>query len=347
MKITGIKVLKKDAEKIILKIKEENNFNSEYKIKKEKNHIIIPIKKKTKNLEKHIIETIKNPEKQKKIGFSYKDFLLNEKISKKILKELPSSYDIVGDIIIINIQNKEIIKKHKKLIGKSLLKIHPHVKTILNKEKEHHGKYRTQDLTYLYGEKRKETIIKENDCLLKTDVEKVFFSTRLVTERKRIAEQVKKGEIVGVFFAGVGPFAIEIVKLSKPKEVVAIELNPVGYKYLKENIKLNKMEDKIIPIKGDVKKKYKDYKDYFNRISMPLPKSAENFLDQAIYSVKDKGIIHIYNFVSKNDPYKEITKIIKEKEIKNKCKIKIINKKILRSFSKTTVQIVMDLKISK
>jgi tRNA (guanine37-N1)-methyltransferase len=199
----------------------------------------------------------------------------------------------------------------------------------------------------LHGENRTETTIKENKCILKTDVEKVFYSTRLVTERKRIALLVKPNEIIGVFFAGVGPFAIEICKLSKPKEIIAIELNPIGFKYLKENIILNKMQDKIIPIKGDVKKEYKNYKDYFDRIPMPLPKSAENFLNEAIYSIKNNGFIHVYNFVSKKEPFTKIIEIIKKKEKENNCKIEIINKKILRSFSQTTVQIVLDLKIKK
>jgi len=350
-KVIGIRALKENAEKIITKIKEENNFNAKYKIKKEKNHhIVIPIKKITKYLEDKEIIEIKNPEKQKEIGISYKDVLLKEKISKKEVEKLPSSYDIVGDIIIINIENKEIIEKHissRELIGKALLKVHPHIKTVLNKEKEHHGQYRTQNLTYLYGENRKETIIKENGCFLKTDVEKVFYSTRLSTERKRIASLVKPGEKIGVFFAGVGPFALTIAKLSKPKEIVAIELNPVGVKYLKENILKNKMEKLITPLEGDVKEVSKNYPDYFDRIPMPLPKSAEDFLDQAIFSIKDKGCIHIYNFVSKNQPFKEILKVIKEKEKINNCKIEVLNKKVIRSFSQTTVQIVIDLKINK
>jgi len=150
-----------------------------------------------------------------------------------------------------------------------------------------------------------------------------------------------------VFFAGVGPFSIAIAKLSKPKEIVSIELNPLGVKYMKENIIKNKMEELIIPIEGDVTKVCKEYPNYFDRIPMPLPKSAEDFLDDAIFSIKNNGVIHIYNFVSKNEPYLEIEKIIKEKEEKNNCKIEIIFKKVIRSFSQTTVQIVMDLKIKK
>ena len=345
--VIAIKVQKDKAQEIIKKIKENNNFNNNYRIKKTENHIIIPVKEITDDLKEFEKTEIENPIKQREIGISFKDILKTKNIPTEIINELPKAYDIVGDIVIINIQDKEIIKKYSKEIGDSLQKVNPHIKVVLNKAKEHHGVFRTQDLKWIWGEKRKETIIKENGCTLKTDVEKVFYSTRLATERNRIASLVKENEVVGVFFAGVGPFAIEIYKNTKPKEVVAIELNPIGVDYLQENIKLNHMEGKVIPILGDVKEVSKKYKNYFDRIPMPLPKSAELFLDSAIYSIKNNGVIHIYNFVSKRDPYTEIEKIIKNKEKENNCKLEIINKRIIRSFSPAVVQIVLDIKVHK
>ncbi|HOD89513.1 MAG TPA: class I SAM-dependent methyltransferase family protein [archaeon] len=277
---------------------------------------------------------------------NFKKLLLQKKVPKQIVSQIPRAYDIVGDIIITNIK-KDIAKKYKKQIGESYLEIHKNIKVVLNKKEEHKGVYRTQKMEFLYGEKRKETILKENNCLIKVDVEKVFFSPRLANERKRISELVKPNEKVGVFFAGVGPFALTIAKNKNVKEIVAIELNPLAIKYLKENIKINKLENKIIPVYGDVKKKAKKYPNYFNRIIMPLPKSSELFLDDAIFSVKNNGIIHLYAFVEKRDPYNEITKKINEKQKQKNIKIKIINKKILRSYSPAIIQIVLDLKIKK
>lgn len=277
---------------------------------------------------------------------NFKKLLLQKKVPKQIVSQIPRAYDIVGDIIITNIK-KDIAKKYKKQIGESYLEIHKNIKVVLNKKEEHKGIYRTQKMDFLYGEKRKETILKENNCLIKVDVEKVFFSPRLANERKRISELVKPNEKVGVFFAGVGPFALTIAKNKNVKEIVAIELNPLAIKYLKENIKINKLENKIIPVYGDVKKKTKKYPNYFNRIIMPLPKSSELFLDDAIFSVKNNGIIHLYAFVEKRDPYNEITKKINEKQKQKNIKIKIINKKILRSYSPAIIQIVLDLKIKK
>ncbi len=345
-KAIAIKVLSKDAQKVITKLKANNNLLTDYKINRDSTHVIIPIKKITSEIKKYPIIELTKKVNINKIGATIKDQLLIKKVPAKIVSQIPTSYDIVGDIVIANI-DPTIVKKYKKEIGESYLEIHPHVKVVLNKKKEHHGVFRTQDLSYVFGEKRKETIIKENGCLFKTDVEKVFYSLRLSTERQRIVSLVKPGEKVGVFFAGVGPFAITIAKNAKPKEVVAIELNPIGVKYLRGNIKLNKVEDKVTAVLGDVKIVSKKYNNYFDRIPMPLPKSAELFLDSAIYSIKSGGIIHIYNFVPKDNPYQEIEETLKTKEKENKVKLKIIERRIIRSFSATTIQIVLDVKVKK
>ncbi len=345
-KVFAIKVLSKDAQKVITKLKANNNLLTDYKINRDLTHVIIPVKKITSDLKKYSKMEIPKKGDKTKIGATIKDQLLKKKVPAKIVSQIPTSYDIVGDIVIANI-DPAIVKKYKKEIGESYIDIHPHVKVVLNKKKEHHGVFRTQDLSYVYGEKRKETIIKENGCLFKTDVEKVFYSLRLSTERQRIVSLVKPGEIVGVFFAGVGPFAITIAKNASPKEVIAIELNPVGVEYLKENIKINKVEGKVKAVLGDVKIVSKKYNNYFDRIPMPLPKSAELFLDSAIYSIKNGGIIHIYNFVPKDNPYQEIEEILKQKEKENKVKLKIVERRIIRSFSATTVQVVLDIQVKK
>lgn len=93
------------------------------------------------------------------------------------------------------------------------------------------------------------------------------------TERMRIAKQVKPGEFIMLMFAGVCPYGIVIAKHQpKIKKIVAIEINPIAYKYMVENIKLNKLEDKIIPVLGDVKDKAKYWYGMCDRVIMPLPK---------------------------------------------------------------------------
>ncbi|MFB6216740.1 MAG: class I SAM-dependent methyltransferase family protein, partial [Candidatus Aenigmatarchaeota archaeon] len=156
---------------------------------------------------------------------------------------------------------------------------HQNVKTILLKKGGLKGEYRVGDYEILYGEET-ETVHKEFGCRFRVDPTKVYFSERFSTERKRVVDQIKDGEKVLVMFAGVGPFAIMAAKLANPGKVVAVEKNPDGAEYLKENAELNKVEDVVEGIEGDVAEVVPEL-GTFDRIIMPLPESAQEFLPLA------------------------------------------------------------------
>jgi len=238
-----------------------------------------------------------------------------------------ASFDTIGDIIIFN----EKVSKKK---AQELLKKINHVKTIAYKSQAHKGKYRLKKIKILAGIKKKVTTHKENNVLMKLDVEKCYFSPRLSEERKRINKQVKKGEDILVMFSGIGVYPINLSKNTKAKSITGIEINPTAHKYALENIKLNKLNN-IKLYKGDVKKILPKIKKKFDRIIMPLPKTSDSFLDLAVKKIKKNGIIHYYTF-------------LREDEIKN---IKIKKFKILRkvkcgAYSPGVFRVCIDIKVS-
>ena len=179
-----------------------------------------------------------------------KDILKN-KLTNKELAMVPSSYDIVGGIIIFSDFPKELSKKEK-TIGNEIIKNYNQIKSVYKKTRKYSGEYRTPKLKLLTGENNKETIYTENNTRLKLNVEKVYFSPRLSEERKRISNQVKNNESVLVMFSGCGVYPLTISKNTKVKNIMGIEINPTAHKYALENLKLNKTKN-IELIKGDVK----------------------------------------------------------------------------------------------
>lgn len=250
-------------------------------------------------------------------------YYLKNKLSEEELKLVPSSFDVVGDILIFSEFPKELDKKEK-LIGTTILENYPHIKTILKKIKKYSGRFRTPKLKVIAGENKKETIHRENNVLIKLDVEKVYFSARMSSERKRIAELVKPNESILVMFSGCAPYPLVIAKNTKCREVYGIEINPIAHKYALENIKKNKMDNKIKIFLGDVKKILPSLNKKFDRILMPLPKGGENFLELALKHIKSNGTIHFYDFLNENEFYKAEEKIKKACE-KVKKKYKILN----------------------
>lgn len=93
--------------------------------------------------------------------------------------------------------------------------------------------------------------LKESGCSFKFDYSKVYWNSRLMGEHERIVNEFcKPNEFVCDAFCGIGPFAIPIAK-NIGSVVFANDLNPSSYKYLLDNIKLNKMSHKILPYNMD------------------------------------------------------------------------------------------------
>lgn len=245
---------------------------------------------------------------------------LKNQLTKKQLGLVPSSFDIVGDLTIFSEFPKQL-KNKEKVIAETLLKLHKNIRVVLKKTKRYSGKFRTPKLKIIAGEKRKETELRENNVRLKLNPERVYFSVRLATERKRIMEQVKNNEEILVMFSGIGVYPIIIAKNKKPKIIYSIEINPYACEYQKENILLNKI-DNIKLFKGDVRKIVPKLNKKFDRILMPLPRGAENYLDIALKAAKKNSIIHFYDFLNGNEFYKAEEKIKKAcKKVKKKYKI--------------------------
>ena len=272
--------------------------------------------------------------------------LLKDKLSEEELKYVPRSFDIIGSrsgaVAIVEIP-KELEHK-KKLIGEAIMMIHKNVKTVLRKLSERKTTYRIREYEVIAGSGETEVIHKEYGCLLKLDPTKVYFSPRESTERMRIAKQVKPGEFIMLMFAGVCPYGIIIAKYQpKIKKIVAIEINPIAYKYMVENIKLNKLEDKIIPVLGDVKDKAKYWYGMCDRVIMPLPKGAYLFLDEAFNCLKPEGgIIHFYYWAHESDLYSEAIRIVKKYAEKYNRKIKVLDKRIVSPYAPRVYKIAID-----
>lgn len=230
-----------------------------------------------------------------------------------------TSYDIIGSrekaVAVIDVPDE--LMKEKTEIAEQIMKEHKNVKSVLRKVSERKGVFRTREYELLAGSKNTEVIHKESGCRFKLDPRKVYFSVREGTERLRIAEQTKPEETVMLMFGGIAVCGIIIAK-KQPlvDKIISIEINPKAFEYMKENIRLNKVEDKIIPILGDVREKCKDWFGKCDRVIMPLPYEAWKFLDLALECLKGEGTTHLYFIAREGEAEKTVKKELK-KFIKN------------------------------
>jgi tRNA (guanine37-N1)-methyltransferase len=223
----------------------------------------------------------------------------------------------VGNVAIIKLPHE--LFDYKREIGKAILQAHKNIETVamdLGVE----GEERVRQIDILLGKDSTLTVHKEYGMELEVDLSKVYFSPRLASEHWRVAQFVKKGEVVLDMFCGVGPFAILIAKDRSPSRVYAIDINEVAIYFLKRNIDRNRVS-RVIALKGDSRDLVPNLESV-DRIIMNLPFSSFDFITLALSNIKDNGIIHYYEFLEhdgKLDRLRDIQEIAGNQNIEIEC----------------------------
>ncbi len=239
---------------------------------------------------------------------------LKDKVPEDLLSSIPSSFDVLGSrsgaVAVIEIP--EELSSYEKEIAEAIQAVHGNVRSVLSKDSGREGEYRLRSLRLIAGDPGTEVIHKESGCRFKLDPRVTYFSTRESTERERIVEMVQPGEDVLVMFSGISPIAICVAKRHPDAMVTAIEINPEAHRYAVENVKLNKVADRVKPILGDVREVCPSLNTVFDRVLMPLPKGAHMFLDVAIPMVKPGGALHLYHWAPEDDLFTEAQRLVTE-----------------------------------
>ena len=258
------------------------------------------------------------------------------------------TYDIVGDIAIIRVP--EQLEQYSRLIAQAVMDTHKEIKSVWQQVSSVSGDYRLRHLEFILGEETTETRYKEHGCVYKTDLRKAYFSPRLSYERLRISELPRKGETVLNMFAGVGCYSIAIAKHAEPRKVYSVDINPCAFQYLRENIRLNRVEKTVVAIQGDAKNvSENELQNVVDRVLMPLPERAYEYLDYALLALKPAGgWIHYYNFeyTKKNeDPVEKAEKKVLEKLRKLGTDVQVKFGRIVRPIGPRWYQVVLDIHI--
>jgi tRNA (guanine37-N1)-methyltransferase len=350
-----LRIEKQNGQKLLDLIKKSNKkiINPNYRIEYEDDFIFFPlnsgdlidVNSDFSELRYKIVKRIEKSRIQKRKR-NLVDYLSNT-LPDEILQLMPKSYDIIGEIAIIEFDRFDKIKTkdltfYKKKIAEALIKVNSSVKNVYEKKSEISGKFRLRELGLILGFDKSETLYKENKTVYKLDVQKVFFSPRLVNERKRISQSTFfQDEMIVDMFAGVGPFSIQIAKIN-PVKVFAFDINPVAFRYLKENIKINNVNDKVNCFNLDVKDLIKPENEIGNkihnkidRVIMNLPEMSFNFLDVTCYLMKQSGgILHFYSFADKDNSFVAVCKKLKHHLGENHFKIdRLLNQRVVKAFS--------------
>ena len=249
------------------------------------------------------------------------------KLSLEDMLGFSPTFEVIGDIAVMDADETEADK-----VARALMDFRKSIKVVLGATGPVSGEYRIREFVVLAGENRTHTIHTEYGCRYNVDLAKVYFSPRLATERKRVADKVKPGQCVVDLFAGVGPFSILIGKNVPGSTVVAVDKNPEAVNFLKENVQLNKL-DNVAAVEGDARYVAEGFKHSADHVIMNLPHSAREFLDWGILVAKKNGMVHFYDITQEDDLYGTSWRCIMEAAKRLGEEVSCFNKRIVRTYA--------------
>ncbi len=321
-KSLGLKVDRKDGEKIRRTLVEAGLLDRSRKICSDESHVYLPVleidEKKLCSIGQFELVHISFQPEEKIIG------------PEDLLGFRPS-FEVVGDIAMVEDRDAE-------RVAAALMSTSKSIKTVIAPISDVEGEFRTRRFRHVAGEARTVTLHKEHGLRYRVDLEGAYFTPRLGTERLRIACLVSPGDVVLDMFAGVGPFSLLLAK--KGAEVIAMDKNPVAIKYLRENALLNKVNN-IKILEGDASELALRYENKADHVIMNLPHSASEFLLPAMRAAKSEGMVHYYCIAPEDDLYRDEVLIKKAAEEMN-LDVEVLYKEIVRSYAPHRNNVVID-----
>lgn len=231
----------------------------------------------------------------------------------------------------------------------------PRLKVFLLQTTPISGSYRLRRLKHIAGENRTATFHKENGCMFYVDLATAYFSPRLSYEHLRIAEQIHesehrlgRGELVVNMFAGIGAFSVMTCRRTKSTRVVSIDVNPNAIYQTVINTRLNSVSGRIQIVLGDAAYAARNLlRGKADRVIMPLPEKAFEYLDAALDCLKpDGGLVHYYDFVparSGEDPIERAVARINQNGVSHGRRLSVRNSRVVRSVGPAWYQVALDI----
>ena len=334
MRSLAIVVPKAKGEEVRKKLLESENLRKDLIVRRDEEHLYFPVLKGVDlGFEMRDMDFEEG-------GVAVRSYLDLVKVPHQLRSLLPTSFDIVGEIAVIKIP--EELKEYSSAIGEAILGANKSVRTVVSDEGVV-GDFRIRNIRVIAGKEDTRTTHREFGLMFAVDLKRAYFSPRLATERQRIVQKVKPGELIIDMFCGVGPFSVAISKNVPGTRIFGMDSNPYAIKNFMENIRMNKVEN-VVPMEGDVMDLMKSMEPA-DRIIMDLPQKAIEYFVLALSAIKNGGTIHYYEILTEVEA-RERESMLNAIGLEHGRRIMIEERRIVRGYSPSQNHYAFDIKVS-
>ncbi len=263
----------------------------------------------------------------------------NLQIPDELIDLLPKKWEMLGDVLILKLNedlreyDTEVAKVYAEVLG---------AVTVLEDVGGVSEDIRKPDVRLLMGERTVATH-RENGVLYKLDAKEIMFSSGNIDERIRMAKVCDDGDVVVDMFAGIGYFSLPMAVHSKPENIYAVEINPVAFGFLEENMRLNRVENVVKPILGDCLQMAPE--GVATRVVMGYL-SGEGYLPKAMRVIGESGIIHYHeNCPNELLPDRPVENV-KDAARKEDREIEVLDQRRIKSYAPGVSHVVLDVHVS-
>lgn len=216
----------------------------------------------------------------------------------EVARTMPSGYHRLGRVLVI--QYPATLAPYDTFLGDAWRE-ELGVETVLVKSGPVEGELRIPRVRCVAGE-RTETEVVEHGVRWRFDAARVMFAAGNRVERLRAGRLVRPGEVVADLFAGIGYFAIPAALVGRADRVWAVEKNPVSVHYLRENVSLNGVEDRLTIVPGD--NRTVDLPEgSFDRVFLGYLPSATPWIPRAVPLLRSVGgWLHVHTVADVREP---------------------------------------------
>ena len=250
---------------------------------------------------------------------------------------LPRRYELVGDILLLSLpaplhaRRHDIAEAYREALG---------VASVMGKERVA-GEFRQPGHELLCGD-RTTTVHRENGISYEIDLSELMFSAGTIAARIRMGSYPDAGLTLDMF-AGIGYFTLPMARHAGA-HVIALEKNPVSYRYLCRNIARNRVSHLV-------EARNIDCRDYdgppVSRIVMGYVQTTNEFLGAALSFADDTCLVHYHQTVPAHAVEDTLSRELSQAAHGAGRALDVLGVRVIKKYSPGVVHAVADAQITK